>query len=227
MSGTYSGMIADGAFTADIIRPTQKKSTRKVREISGRKGAALILTVAVIVLIAVLLAPTDSTSAAPSREEDCTSCHDVGADSLLTVTGLPTEYTPSATYTITIQVNDLNGPNGENGFYLTIDAGTLSDPGPNAEVNDAAASASTVDTRPRPEASWTVDWTAPASGTVNIHVYAVSATDSLTGKSAPSDDDTFLLNPSGAIPEFSSLLLPVVGILGAVLIAARASRRGI
>jgi hypothetical protein len=215
-------MIARTSFTGDGVMPKHKRPVGKSYAITRRQGVALTFSVVAIALLALAFVPVDRTSASPSRETPCGNCHDVGADTLMTVTGLPAEYTPSTTYTITITVDDLNGANGENGFYLTIDAGTLSNPGPNAEVNDPAASASTVDTRPRPEASWTVDWTAPASGTANIHVWAVSATDTLTGSSAPYDDDTFAISPSAAIPEFHVLLLPIVGIAGIILIAARA-----
>lgn len=225
MKATDSGMIAKGAFTGDGITPTHKKPITNTHGISRRRGAAVLFAAVAVALVAVSLAPVDRTAAAPSRESDCTGCHPLGSDSLLTVSGLPTEYTASATYTITIQVNDLNGANGENGFYLTIDGGTLSNAGPNAVVDSPTASASTVDTRPRPESSWTVDWTAPASGTVNIHVYAVSATDTETGNGAPSDDDIIQVTASAAIPEFQVLLLPIVGIAGIVLIAAKVSRR--
>jgi len=205
--------------------PNHKRPTPSTRVVSRRQGVALVFAIAAIALLALAFAPIDRTSATPSKETPCGNCHDAGADTILTVTGLPAEYTPSTTYTITISVNDLNGANGENGFYLTIDAGALSNPGLNAEINDPAASASTIDTRPRTEASWTVDWTSPASGTANIHVWAVSATDTLTGTGAPYDDDTFAISPSAALPEFHVLLLPIIGIVGVILIAARVSRK--
>lgn len=217
-------MMSRMGFTGDGITPTQKKPERRTHSKSRGAIAATILALSAIALFAVTLVPVETGSAQPSRESDCTICHDTIVETLLTVSGLPAEYTPSATYTITVQVDDLNGANGENGFYLTVDAGTLSNPGSNVEVN-TATTASTVDTRPRAESSWTVDWIAPASGTVNIHVYAVSATDSLTGSSAPGDEDLITLSASGAIPEFHVLLLPIVGIVGVVLIATRVTRR--
>lgn len=175
------------------------------------------------ILLAVLFAPIDNSTAKPNYEQACGSCHDVGADSLLTVTGLPAQYSPSATYTITITLDDPNGPTaGENGFYLTINGGTLSNPSADAEVNDPASSASTADSRPMRTSTWTVDWTAPSSGDVTIQVWGVAASDSDTGTNAPYDDDTFVFT---VIPEFPALLLPVIGLIGAVVFAAKVSKR--
>jgi hypothetical protein len=183
-----------------------------------------LIALAIVSILAFALAPLDSSSAAPSRESDCTGCHDQIVETLLTVSGLPLEYTPSAVYTITIEVLDPNASSGENGFYMTTDGGVFSDPGPNAEVN-TATTASTIDTRPRYESSWTINWTAPASGTVNIRVYAVSATDALNGNSAPADDDVITTNPSTAIPEFSVILLPIAGIAVVIVGATRLTRK--
>ncbi len=187
-----------------------------------KRAAVAVGTIVMIVLLAVLLTPADTSTAAPSREQACT-CHDVGAETVLTVSGVPTEYTPGATYTITITVDDTNGPTaGENGFYLTITGGTLSNPSTDAEINDPAASASTADDRPMQTASWTVDWTAPDSGGVTIDVWGVSATDTATGSKAPADQDTFGL---ALIPEFPALLLPIVGVVGTILLVSMARKR--
>lgn len=121
-------------------------------------------------------------------------------------------------------MNDLNGPDaGENGFYLTVSGGTLSNPSAYAEVN-SATSASTADTRPMRTSTWSVDWTAPSSGDVTIRVWGVSASDTAVGSKAPYDDDTIVVS-AGMIPEFPALLLPVVGLIGTILLAATVSKR--
>lgn len=224
MSGRSSGVIARVGLLADVAAPSQKTPGRRIRRTRRYVLPLVITAFASIALLAFVLTPVDNSSAAPSRESACTSCHDQGDETLLTVTGLPTEYEPGTVYTITIQVNDLNGANGENGFYMVSDGGVFSNPGANVEVN-SATTASTVDTRPRTEASWTVDWTAPESGTVTIHVYGVSATDSLTGVSAPGDEDVVTMVAGTPIPEFPILLLPIAGMAAIAVGVARLSRR--
>jgi hypothetical protein len=72
--------------------------------------------------------------------------------------------------------------------------------------------------------TWTVDWTAPSSGAVTIHVWAVSATDTETGSSAPYDDLIIDIDTT-AIPEFTTLLLPVLGLVGVVVVLAKISKK--
>jgi hypothetical protein len=144
---------------------------------------------------------------------------------MLSVTGLPATYSPDATYTITIHVNDVNGVAGENGFLLNLTGGgTLTNPGANVEVNDPAGVASTIDTRPMTVDTWTVDWVAPSSGAVTIHVWAVAANDVDTGSSAPYDEQIISMD-STTIPEFTTLLVPIIGIVGVVVILAKVSKR--
>jgi hypothetical protein len=145
---------------------------------------------------------------------------------MLSVTGLPATYSPDATYTITIHVNDVNGASGENGFLLNLTGGgTLKNPGANVEVNDPAGVASTADTRPMTVDTWTVDWTAPSSGAVTIHVWAVAANDVDTGASAPYDEQIINID-STAIPEFTTLLVPILGLVGVVIVLAKVSKKG-
>ena len=144
---------------------------------------------------------------------------------MLSVTGLEPTYSPGATYTITIHVNDANGASLENGFLLTLSGGgTLLNPDANVEVNDPAAVASTADTRPMTVDTWTVDWTAPSSGAVTIHVWAVSANDVDTGQAAPFDEQIITID-STAIPEFTTLLLPILGLVGVVVVLAKISKK--
>lgn len=213
------------SLTGEFVKVTEQRPRATTRTISRKRVASLLALVGTIVLLAVALAPASISSAQPTREVDCTGCHDVQSAGLLSVTGLPATYTPDATYTITINVADVNGASGENGFYLTLTGGgTLLNPGANAEVNDPAAAASTADTRPMTVDTWTVDWTAPSSGAVTIHVWAVSATDTETGTSAPYDDMIINIDTT-AIPEFTALLLPVLGLVGVVVVLAKISKK--
>ena len=213
-------------LTGESVKVTERPPRAAARTISRKRVASLLALVGTIVLLAVALAPASISSAKPNYEQACNTCHDVQSVGMLSVAGLQSTYTPGVTYTITIHVNDVNGGTlGENGFYLTLSGGgTLLNPGANVEVNDPAAVASTADTRPMRVDTWTVDWTAPSSGAVTIHVWAVSATDTETGTSAPYDEQIITMDAT-AIPEFTTLLVPILGLVGVVVVLAKISKK--
>jgi len=213
-------------LTGEFVKITERPPRAAARKISRKRVVSLLALVGTIVLLAVALAPASISTAQPTREVDCTGCHDVQSVGMLSVTGLPATYTSGATYEITIHVNDVNGEaSGENGFYLTLSAGggTLFNPGPNAEVN-TATSASTADTRPMSVDTWTVNWTAPSSGSVTVHVWGVSANDVDTGQASPFDEQIITLDTT-AIPEFTTLLIPILGLVGVVVVLAKVSKK--
>ncbi|MBU1914550.1 MAG: hypothetical protein KJ563_05085 [Candidatus Thermoplasmatota archaeon] len=212
-------------LTGEFVKVTERPPRAAAPTTSRKRVASLLALVGTIVLLAVALAPASISTAQPSREVDCTPCHDVQSVGMLSVSGLPATYTPGATYTIFINVTDVNGASEENGFLLTLSGGgTLLNPGPNVEVNNPAAIASTADTRPMTVDTWTVDWTAPSSGAVTIHVWAVSTTDTETGAGAPYDDQIINID-STLIPEFTTLMLPVLGLVGVVVVLAKISKK--
>lgn len=211
-------------LTGELVKVTERPLRAATPTISRKRVVSLLALVGTIVLLAVAFAPASISTAQPTREVACT-CHGTQSVGMLSVTGLPATYTPDATYTITIHVNDVNGVSGENGFWLTLSAGggTLTNPGPNAEVNNPG-NASAADTRPMIVDTWTVDWTAPTSGALTITVWAVSATDTETGTSAPYDKQIITLDTT-AIPEFTTLLAPILGMVGVVVVLAKVSKK--
>ncbi len=184
----------------------------------------LLAIAGIAAIIALTLLPADQSVATPTREGTC-GCHPTGAETLLVVTGLPdTTYDPGTVYTITITVDDTNGVTGENAFSMdVVGGGTLSTTDPNVELNTGTQASANDGVSPMTVSSWTVEWTAPQTGSVTFTVYAVSS-GADTGNDAPTDSDAIALN-ANEIPEFPALLLPLVGIVASVLIASRLTRK--
>jgi hypothetical protein len=147
---------------------------------------------------------------------------------MMTVTGLPAgTYVPSQQYTVTVTITDTNsGSTGENSFDLLATAGSITESDPNVEVNTPtsgySAEASADDTVASMTATtFTLVWTAPASGSVTIEVWAVMG-DGAGGTADIWDHETYSYT---AIPEFPTLLVPVLGAVGALVLASRLSSK--
>ena len=69
----------------------------------------------------------------------------------------------------------------QGGFSLTVSSGTLSNAGANAKIQGSNATHSNSNSR-----SWTLDWTAPSSGTGSVSVGL--AVNSVNGNSAKTGD---------------------------------------
>ena len=217
-----NGLVADAGETA---RPSRRTAGhRRVRAL-----AAVVLITSIVGLTAFALSPIEPASGRQTSESNPCDCHPYGPDSLLTVTGIPTSYIPDMTYTITISVDDLNGLTSNNSFVMDITGGGTMNASmqtdPNIEININNTRASVNDTKvPMHASSWQVVWKAPASGDVTFNVTAVSANDAATGIDAPKDSDQVTIGP-GAIPEFTTLLVPIGAIVGILVVAGIASRR--
>ena len=207
-----------------------------MRRSRRRRLHAISLAMVAIAAIAIALIPAQHTEATETKEGGgCgapTGCHDnnglkAPSPSLMTVSGFPAgTYVPGFAYTITIQVVDsLAG--GKNSFDLLTTAGTLTSSDSNVETNippsGYSAEASQNDSAATKTATtWTLVWTAPASGSVTIDVWAVVG-DGTTGTKDPFDHETFVY--SGTIPEFPILVVPIIGMLAVVAIASRFLKR--
>ena len=101
-------------------------------------------------------------------------CHGTNTQTAtLSMSGQPSTYSPGTTYSLTISVTGgISSTYG--GFSLDVDKGTLSSPGTGVKINTAADSATHTNNNYR---SWSVDWTAPStgSGVVSIDVAANAA----------------------------------------------------
>lgn len=125
-------------------------------------------------LLLLSLAPlTEGNSAGKYNQSSGCSCHSTSGSTAasVSISGLPSSYTASTTYTLTISVTGgVSGSDG--GFSLDISQGSLSS-GIGFAVNvDSAGTSATHSITGSSQRSWSVDWTAPTSGsgqaTINV-----------------------------------------------------------
>jgi hypothetical protein len=225
MGDGVSSMTSGTGFTGECIA-VQNKVPKPAIGPSGRKGAfAVLAAVGIIALLAVVMIPTQESSAHSDNTlilGACSNCHPSTTANFLTISNLPlSTYTPSQAYTLTISVANANGLAGRNAFDLTVSAGTLSSSDPNVEVLVNSTEAHTTATGDT-VSSWTVVWTAPSSGSVKIETWGVDGGGSKTTSQWNQDVRTL---STTAIPEFTTLLLPVVGIAGVLIVVSRISKK--
>lgn len=186
------------------------------------RSSLMILAIAIIFVAAII--PTNGSSRETFTYAGGVPCYDChggsNIDSIVTVTGIPMTWEPLTQYTITITISDPNGPGtGKNGFVLQVSAGTLSTLDPNVGIDTSTTASANTDYTVN---SWSLIWTSPSSGTsVDWDIWGLAG-DGAGGTNENYDNDQFT---STLIPEFSSIVLPIIAILGIVLIATRIMKK--
>ncbi len=126
-----------------------------------RKAVALLL-----VLLVSLMAPTGMVHAKDegifNRSNGCT-CHGSSGSLTPSLSGLPTAYTAGTTYALTV---GMSGSPATGGFNLEVNKGGFTNPDQNARLSNNALQA-THDLSPG-TVSWTLDWTAPTTGSGTV-----------------------------------------------------------
>lgn len=137
-------------------------------------------------------------------------CHGTNTQTAtVSMSGHPTTYSAGATYTISISVTG-GTSSTDGGFALDVDKGTLSSPGTGVQINTAANSATHINSNYR---SWSVDWTAPStgSGVVSIDVAANAADGTGTNSNDVWDTASYQISegsgPANNAPSLNSLLI--------------------
>ncbi len=145
--------------------------------------------------------PIDGVAAQPTTYANCSQCHIGnavnGGDGSLVISGVPAEYTPGTTYTLTVTLQDPGQARW--GFELVAldqldaNAGSLAAGGPDTQVStdilgrqfvkhtSSGTHAGTLDG----PVSWTFDWKSPPAGTGTVSFFCA-------GNAADND-----LSPSG------------------------------
>ena len=159
------------------------------------------LKFASLLLVSLLIASTVPTSFGYSngvynRGSSGCGCHGYNVVTV-SMSGQPASYNPGTTYTLQISVSG----NGNGGFSLDANKGTLSTGGVGimaVKVNSAGNSATHTTNSYR---SWSVDWTAPSagSGSVQFDISAVSANGN-GGTGGDTWGDTTITVPEGGAP---------------------------
>ena len=147
----------------------------------GQRGITII-----ILMVMVMAVPegafANSAGKTGSSSTGCAGCH--GGTNTVTptlTTGIPSDgYTPGTVYSLSIGGSGgVSGTKG--GFNLDSSSGTFSNPGTNAWIVNGEVTHSNSNSR-----TWTVDWTAPSSGTGGVTF--LLAINFVNGNSAPSGD---------------------------------------
>ena len=138
-------------------RPVLRRSS-----MTSRRKVSIVL-----ILLLVLAVPQDAFGHSGGRTGSASSgcaCHGGGANQVTpSLSGFPADgYVASSTYGLTI--GGTGGPSGSGGgFNLDADLGSFSNPGSNAQISNGEVTHSNANAR-----TWTVDWTAPSSGSGNV-----------------------------------------------------------
>lgn len=140
----------------------------------------------------------DEAMASYNNFANCVRCHDTYAensgDGSMLVEGLPSEYTPGQTYTISVTLEDPGSLDWGYEFVITDDlgnqAGLMVNPDANSQIRtsngrDFAShkNGGTFEGTLHGPVTWQVDWTAPAAGAGRVTLYAA-------GIAADDGDDT-------------------------------------
>ena len=124
----------------------------------------VLLSAALLVLIAGAPSIEGSASGKHNQASAGCTCHYNGANGITANHNFPTTYTPGTTYSIII-----DGSGGSQsfvgGFSLQVNKGLLSNAGSLVQISGPSATHSGSGAL-----SWTMDWTAPASGSGSVNV---------------------------------------------------------
>jgi hypothetical protein len=129
----------------------------------------------------------------------------------VSITGLPTEYTPATTYPLTVKVTGGPSPGGvsQGGFDLAASSGVLAVPQGSSSVQILSGEA-THTTAGNKQRQWNVDWTTPAqgTGTVKFNVVGLSA----NGDGAKTGDPWNTANYSVTEKNLVDIVRPTIAI---------------
>ena len=159
------------------------------------------LSILIITLMLVSLVPTSlGNSGGIYNSASGCGCH-YGSSATVSMSGHPSAYTAGSTYTLQISVSGgVSGSAG--GFSLEVDKGTLSTGGVGimaVKVNQGGKSATHTTSSYR---SWSVDWTAPSSGsgTVTFDIAGLAANGNGQNSGDSKGTASYQVSESGPAP---------------------------
>ena len=154
----------------------------------------VLLSAALVLLLAAAPTIEGSSSGKHNQSSGC-SCHSNGGNGITANHDFPTSYSPGMTYSITIE--GIGGSQASTGgFSLKVSQGSFSNAGTLVKFSGTSATHSGSGAL-----SWTMDWTAPASGsgTVNIGLSVLQA--NANGQTSGDSWDTATATISEIIPQ--------------------------
>ena len=118
-------------------------------------------TLALLVFASVIAPVSESSSSGIYNRTSGCSCHSNGNAVTVSMSGLPSTYTPGQTYSISVSVSGSGG----GGFNLGVDHGQLSTGVGIGGVKVDSALNQATHTHNSGMRSWGLQWTAPSAGT--------------------------------------------------------------
>jgi hypothetical protein len=164
---------------------------------SNKRSKTIVSTsisIIIIITLFVFSAYGFSTGRYDRARTGC-NCHSTTPDPTVTASlvGQPPEYTPLSTYPLSVSVSG-GPPTTKGGFNLEVSQGTLSSIDPNVQVNGIQNQSTHTNPNQR---SWSVDWTAPSSGSGDVTIWL--ATNAVNGNGNNGGDGWNLF--SQVVPE--------------------------
>ena len=124
---------------------------------------ARIASILMVAMLLSMIPPIDANSSGKiGQSSSGCNCHNTDAMIVPSMTGLPSSYSPGATYTLTWSSSSMS-TTGQGGFNLDASAGTWSNLGSLVKSLNGELTHSNDGAR-----SWSADWTAPAIGTGDV-----------------------------------------------------------
>ena len=146
---------------------------------------------------------------APGSSGTCANCHgNLNSGTGISLAGLPSEYIPGQTYTLTLSLDNATTANG---FQLTIRDAANNTPGSftqgtGSNVKSSGSRSTIQHSSPSSTGSWTFDWTAPSSDAGNLTVYATG--NATNGNGTTSGDQVYSMSFSLNSAQASSVTNP-------------------
>ena len=122
---------------------------------------ALAVSFLLLAISGLNLVDANSSGKTGKSSSGCT-CHNTDAMIVPTMNGLPSSYTPGATYSLSWSGSGMSS-NGQGGFNLDASSGSWSNLGSQVQLSSGELTHNNDGQR-----SWTADWTAPAVGTGDV-----------------------------------------------------------
>ena len=154
-----------------------------------------IASVLMVAMLFMMIPSIDANSSGKTGSTNGCGCHSGGGGGIQpSITGLPSQYTPGTTYSISWTGSGTAA--GQGGFNLDASAGTWSNLGNRVKTVNGELTHSNDGAR-----SWTADWTAPALGTGDVSFsLAVLYADGVGGNSGDSWGTNQIVVQEGAPP---------------------------
>jgi predicted secreted protein with PEFG-CTERM motif len=135
-------------------------------------------------------------------QNGCGGCHSNAGTAQVTLDGLPAQYEPGKTYTLTVTVSSQDVPGEGGGFDLSVTAGTLTPIDATTKIDGNDLTHTGAQRR-----SWSFNWTAPTQGDVTFYVAGLAA----NGDGGINGDAWTTYSSSvPVIPEFPGLTILIV-----------------